>query len=210
MNVWLWIRALCGVFAVGLALHLLVLVDTQLGWKLTLAAGEYGHRVAVIALLFAVPGLLSPGCLARTGTVTLLVSSAVLCWPLLQGMMLAKSLPSELEAAFGKPKGRGEAPSFRGAWLGGKPPPRVPETFVYANDVDGERSLRVFRAVGHPHAPCVLVIHGGGWENGNPSEFPEWNAHWSARGYAVASIEYRLAPKHRWPAPREDVRRGWE
>jgi acetyl esterase/lipase len=54
-------------------------------------------------------------------------------------------------------------------------------------------------------APCVIVVHGGGWNGGDRGQLASFN-HWLARrGYAVAAISYRLAPQHRWPAQREDV-----
>jgi acetyl esterase/lipase len=50
-----------------------------------------------------------------------------------------------------------------------------------------------------------VVVHGGGWRSGDRREIPELD-HWLARhGYAVAAISYRLAPKFKWPAQREDV-----
>ncbi|MDQ8188128.1 alpha/beta hydrolase [Pelagicoccus sp. SDUM812002] len=53
--------------------------------------------------------------------------------------------------------------------------------------------------------PCVVVVHGGGWNNGDRKEIASFN-HWLAnRGYAVASIEYRLAPENVWPAPLRDL-----
>ena len=70
-----------------------------------------------------------------------------------------------------------------------------------------ENGLEVdfYRAVGRERAPCVVVVHGGGWDGGDRKQMPELN-HWLARkGYAVAAISYRLAPRHRWPVQREDV-----
>lgn len=208
MNVWLWIRLGCGGLAVLLAFHLVVLVDTLLSWKLTLVAGEYGHRIAVVALCLVVPGCFIGSWRAQLGTVLLLGSSAALLWPLLQARSIVRQLPAELEAAFGNTHLLSEAggASFRGFWLGAKPKPATPEAFVYAGDADGERHLHFFRAESAAPAPCLIVLHGGGWENGNPLEFPEWNSYWSAQGHAVAAVQYRLAPKHRWPAPLEDVR----
>jgi acetyl esterase/lipase len=53
--------------------------------------------------------------------------------------------------------------------------------------------------------PCVILIHGGGWDGGDRAEIAHFN-HWLAScGYVVAAIDYRLAPAHRWPAPRDDV-----
>jgi acetyl esterase/lipase len=50
-----------------------------------------------------------------------------------------------------------------------------------------------------------VVIHGGGWDGGDRTQLAGWNSRWAARGYAVAAISYRLAPKWIWPAQREDV-----
>jgi len=57
-------------------------------------------------------------------------------------------------------------------------------------------------------APCVIVVHGGGWHAGDPSQAAGNGLHLARRGIATISISYRLAPKHRFPAPLDDVRRG--
>jgi len=58
-----------------------------------------------------------------------------------------------------------------------------------------------------PH-PTVLMIHGGAWMTGDKT----WmNLHARAaakRGYAVVSINYRLAPKNKFPAQVEDTWRA--
>jgi len=65
--------------------------------------------------------------------------------------------------------------------------------------------------------PVVLYIHGGGWLAGNARrsvpfvDFPSVLASLSARGYVVASIEYRLSGEAKFPAQAEDVKAsiGW-
>src|SRR5437868_4068545 len=57
-------------------------------------------------------------------------------------------------------------------------------------------------------APAAVVVHGGGWMNGDPSQAAGNALHFARRGIATVSISYRLAPAHRFPAPLEDVRRG--
>ncbi len=52
-------------------------------------------------------------------------------------------------------------------------------------------------------APAVLYIHGGGWENGNRlggGFLEQLRPQLVAKGFVVASIDYRLAPKDKWPA----------
>ena len=59
--------------------------------------------------------------------------------------------------------------------------------------------------------PCVVWIHGGGWENGDrrftPSTWPDgWlYASLVEAGLAVATVDYRLAAECPFPAQLEDV-----
>jgi acetyl esterase/lipase len=57
-------------------------------------------------------------------------------------------------------------------------------------------------------APVVVLVHGGGWTNGDPSQAAGNALHFARRGIATVSISYRLAPAHRFPAPLDDVRHG--
>ncbi|HLA52969.1 MAG TPA: alpha/beta hydrolase, partial [Flavitalea sp.] len=53
--------------------------------------------------------------------------------------------------------------------------------------------------------PCILVVHGGSWAGGSSEQIPELNSSLARLGYAVAAINYRLAPQHHFPAQMEDV-----
>jgi len=53
--------------------------------------------------------------------------------------------------------------------------------------------------------PCVIVIHGGGWDGGDRTQLAIWNRRLVAHGWVVAAISYRLAPASIWPAQRDDV-----
>jgi acetyl esterase/lipase len=56
-----------------------------------------------------------------------------------------------------------------------------------------------------PKNPALLVVHGGGWEQGNKYEVMEFNNYMAARGWVVFSVDYRLAPTYPYPAPQEDL-----
>src|SRR4029079_10712501 len=66
--------------------------------------------------------------------------------------------------------------------------------------------------------PCVVMLHGGAWQLGSRGEFtaglrdaggklgPSWIEQAALKGYVAATVSYRLAPKHKFPAMIEDAR----
>ncbi|HBV65261.1 MAG TPA: alpha/beta hydrolase [Rhodopirellula sp.] len=54
--------------------------------------------------------------------------------------------------------------------------------------------------------PCIVVIHGGAWMHGNKSMHTDDIKYFAKQGYVSASVGYRLAPSHRFPAQVEDVK----
>jgi acetyl esterase/lipase len=58
--------------------------------------------------------------------------------------------------------------------------------------------------------PFVLCVHAGAWQLGNKKSYRDIVKELAGKGYAAATIEYRLTPKHKWPAQLDDVRRAIE
>jgi acetyl esterase/lipase len=56
----------------------------------------------------------------------------------------------------------------------------------------------------------VIVVHGGWWQKGDRNEHLGFNAYFAARNYVVAAIDYRLAPRHRFPTAEQDVKSAIE
>jgi acetyl esterase/lipase len=56
--------------------------------------------------------------------------------------------------------------------------------------------------------PVIVYFHSGGWQGGSRSEVPTFVQRQLARGFAVASVDYRLAPHHRYPSAIEDADRA--
>lgn len=54
--------------------------------------------------------------------------------------------------------------------------------------------------------PAVVMIHGGAWRTGSKFSMLRHARRLTRVGYAVISINYRLAPKYPWPAQIEDCR----
>jgi acetyl esterase/lipase len=90
--------------------------------------------------------------------------------------------------------------------------PKVPEGVVYEKDVQhgtggGEPLLLdIARPEKASKAPCIVVIHGGGWRGGNFKVHSPHILEFAKRGYVSATVQYRLVPKATYPAQIEDVK----
>lgn len=58
-----------------------------------------------------------------------------------------------------------------------------------------------------PH-PVIVWLHAGGWIAGTRADIPEVVFDKFADGWAIASVEYRLAPSVRFPVPIQDAERA--
>jgi acetyl esterase/lipase len=54
--------------------------------------------------------------------------------------------------------------------------------------------------------PAVVCIHGGAWQAGKKEDMEFFARHLADHGYVAATVSYRLAPAHLWPAQIEDVK----
>ena len=202
------LRWLCFILAVAfVALSSLTAVKSPdwAPWKLAVLAGEYGHWVAFAPLLVAVLAWLFRGDSVGLARTTLLLGGlafGLLLRPCLEAALIARTLPEKLERQFGR-VALARAPFSFGALFGGVEVSASAETMSYSGELVLD-FYRVVRADAKP-APCVIVVHGGGWDGGDRGEITHFNRWLAGRGYAVAAIDYRLAPKFSWPAPRDDV-----
>jgi len=93
---------------------------------------------------------------------------------------------------------------FRGIVAGDA---RVTRDIPFASRESTRLTLDVYRPVtaAGPH-PSIVQIYGGAWQRGTPGDDPGFARYFAARGYVVFAIDYRHAPRWRWPAQIEDVR----
>jgi acetyl esterase/lipase len=91
--------------------------------------------------------------------------------------------------------------------------PQPPAGIRYQPDIDygagGKEKLKLDLA--RPEkleraAPCIVVIHGGGWTGGNRTQHTDLIFKLAQQGYVAATVQYRLSPKHVFPAQVEDVK----
>jgi acetyl esterase/lipase len=78
-------------------------------------------------------------------------------------------------------------------------------TVVYSPASD--LRLDLYLPAPHPVATgAVVFVHGGGWSAGNRTWYRAQGRKAAAHGWVAASIDYRLAPGHPFPAALDDVR----
>ncbi|MFG0332466.1 MAG: alpha/beta hydrolase [Maioricimonas sp. JB049] len=89
--------------------------------------------------------------------------------------------------------------------------PGPPETVADVHDEqipgpDGPLRIRCYRsASAQVGSPLTVFFHGGGWVLGSlDTHDPIARRLCNATGGTVLSVDYRLAPEHRWPAAPED------
>jgi acetyl esterase/lipase len=56
--------------------------------------------------------------------------------------------------------------------------------------------------------PAILYIHGGGWYSGDKADgaYQDFIDKLAQRGFLVAAVNYRLAPRYKFPSQIEDVK----
>jgi len=191
---------------------------TYRSWWVALVATELSHVGVLLALglvgwaviMQPQAGTLAWGWLGVAGMA--LTAAALFARPAWSAWRLSRRVEKDVTTAFGA-----EGLRFEKLWswqrLGRWPTSGVRanvETFVLetgatALPIDFYPALRSAAGTAATSV-CVVLVHGGGWDSGDRTELAGFN-HWlAARGVAVVAVSYRLAPAHRWPAQRDDVR----
>ncbi len=84
----------------------------------------------------------------------------------------------------------------------------VERTIAYTADDGSPLEMRLYAQASTEVRPLVVVIYGGAWRNGEPTQCENVSRALASRGYAVAAIDYRHAPRFQYPTQLVDVRRS--
>ncbi len=81
-------------------------------------------------------------------------------------------------------------------------------TYCTGNGIDLKLDLYLPPPLTAAPAPVAVYVHGGGWQEGDKNWIDRVLPadRLVARGYVVAALNYRLAPRHTWPAQIEDAK----
>lgn len=171
---------------------------TRRMWLVALVATELGHVWAAVAVAVGVAGAAAGGAAGWLAAGLAGLAAAGFARPAWSAWRMSGAVERDLARVFG---GGGGLWSWRRLWRG---PGRTRRVAVERFEAEG-RAVDFYRAR-EKRAPCVVLVHGGGWDGGDRGELASFN-HWlAARGVAVAAFDYRLAPEFPWPAQKEDTR----
>jgi acetyl esterase/lipase len=199
---------------------------THILWELSIGILEGGY-FAVLPCLMLAWWSFKTRPFGHASAVLYLLTALLFALPLFQAVQTASRLERSFERGFGKTVPaetfhRTQPLIWKDLWVGIHFPKVEPLQKVYAvyteetGDSSKELSLDFYPAasqntestnasVHSEKAPCVIVIHGGGWNSDDRKELAPLNGYLSSLGYAVASIDYRLSPRYTYPAPVMDV-----
>ena len=86
---------------------------------------------------------------------------------------------------------------------------RLIEDVEYARHGTDVLRLDLLQPVGPGPHPVLIYFHGGGFAIGSKRTHRALAAAYASQGYLVCNVDYRLAPKHPFPAAIEDACAAW-
>jgi acetyl esterase/lipase len=143
------------------------------------------------------------GTYPRASAITAGIAFLLFLSPIIRAYVLARGL----NGRFDKAMGTTSTPPFRWTQLFSLPyGSALPHHLIYGHADSLPQTLDFYPSMARGKKPCIIVIHGGSWSSGDSRQLPELNKRLTEDGYAVAAINYRLAPRYQFPRQTEDVR----
>jgi acetyl esterase/lipase len=195
-------------------------------WLLAIGVTEFPLVFAGISTLLTLWGVWVQK-YQLAGTVLGLITLIIFLSPIVRAYWISKHIEPDMVKSFTNISGPNQPVLFTSDtpfsfWKMFKRKKDVPyKTLTYVKYIDTSMSMDFYQAktfnpsfirpqidlpeVTPDKAPCVIIVHGGSWAGGDSKQLPELNSYLAAKGYNVAAINYRLAPKYQTPAPVEDI-----
>ncbi|MEL6927366.1 MAG: alpha/beta hydrolase [Cyanobacteria bacterium J06600_6] len=92
--------------------------------------------------------------------------------------------------------------TFRGIPL---PEVRITKGIIFDTPETAELKLNLYQPLASGKYPAIVVLYGGAWQRGTASNDEAFSRYMAGQGYSVVAIDYRHAPKYKFPAQLEDV-----
>lgn len=171
-------------------------------WMLAIGTTEFPWLFAIITAIVLGLGVWMPKWQAG-GTIPGLLALIIFLSPVFRAYRVAGNLKEYLAKAFDT---RPNDETTFGFFRMFKSVKSVSyKTVTYVKYKDTSITMDFYPAELPGKKPCIIVVHGGSWAGGDSKQLPELNSYLAAKGYNVAAINYRMAPKWQTPAPVEDI-----
>lgn len=201
-------RLIIAVILFLLSLLTVFKAPTNFFWRVAVAVTEFPYIPIVITLiffflfykakLFRIPSLLTLG-----------AAFVFFSLPIVQAYIKGGELKNKFNVAFPSKEKSGQleqAFSISKMFSGIGFEQVEPKILTYKKLQERDLNIDYYPAFTKDKLPCVIVIHGGSWKEGDSKQLSDLNSYLVHRGYNVAAMNYRLAPKYKFPAPIEDTK----
>jgi acetyl esterase/lipase len=202
------IRLLFAILLFLLSLLVVFKAPTNFTWRVSVAVTEFPYLFFLSAFALLVSVYWAEKYKIPV-TIISLISFVFFVLPVIRAYQRASGLQAELSNVFPSENkvGQLEQPfnflkMFSG--IGGKEVEY--KNITYKTVLGKTLTLDYYKTETTKKVPCVIVIHGGSWAEGDSKQLPALNNYLANKGYNVAAINYRLAPQYCYPAPVEDTR----
>ncbi|MBA3829324.1 MAG: alpha/beta hydrolase fold domain-containing protein [Taibaiella sp.] len=204
-------RIILIIFCFLLSLFTIMPVPSHYVWYLGIMASEFPW-VFLGVLIVLLAGSIMAKRYRVPGIIISLIAFILFLFPIIGAYRIAGNLDQRIASGFSvndlpSTGFQQDKPYTFGRMISGIGAGHIPyTTYTYATHTGVALTLDFFKAPQPAVRPCVVVVHGGSWKSGNSHELPDVTSRMAREGYNVASINYRLAPAYKSPAPVEDVR----
>ena len=198
------------IIAIVLCLVSLLVVfkaPTNFFWRVAVAVTEFPYIPLLVCLIFFTWCLKAQHYKLFTLSITA-IAIIIYSLPIIMAYHRGNKAQLEMSTVFPAPtKRESKAPfSFWTMFTGIGIKEIRPEVLLYKKMPNLNLNIDFYRTSIKEKAPCVIIIHGGSWREGDSKQLPDLNSILANKGYHVAAMNYRLAPKYKFPAPLEDTK----
>jgi acetyl esterase/lipase len=171
-------------------------------WLLAIGVTEFPLIFAGITALLTVSGIWAQK-YQLAGTILGLITLVIFLSPIVRAYWVAKDIRHNMATALNAKPNDGTPFSFLKLFSSTTDVPYRTIKYVKYSDTSMDMDFYPSQLTGKK--PCIIVVHGGSWAGGDSRQLPELNSILAQRGYNVAAINYRMAPKWQTPAPVGDI-----
>jgi acetyl esterase/lipase len=202
------IRLILAIILLLFSLLDVFLAPTNFLWRMSVAVTEFPYIFFLSALALLISAYWAEKYKMPVIVISL-ISFILFTLPVIRTYSRVSNLPLELSAIFpyeNKSEMLQQPFSFWKMFSGIGVQKMDYKNLNYNATADKTLTLDYYKAETSKKTPCIIVIHGGSWREGDSQQLPALNNYLANKGYNVASINYRLAPQAQYPAPIEDTR----